>query len=54
MFKTNNNKAKNFLKEQFQKLTKEQQRESLKDFKEKHNRGFHKTLQIEVLNELLA
>lgn len=54
MNKTNNYKAKNFLKEQFKKLTKEQMKESLEDFKEKHNRGFTKTLQIEVLNELLA
>ena len=35
MNKTNNYKAKNFLKEQFKKLTKEQMKESLEDFKEK-------------------
>lgn len=54
MFKTNDYKARNFFKEQFKKLTKEQQQETLTDFKERHSRGFHKTLQIEVLNELLA
>lgn len=50
----NKEKYKNWYKKQFQKLTKEQQEETLTDFKERHSRGFHKTLQIEVLNELLA
>lgn len=46
--------AESFFKEQFSKLTKEQQQETLADFKERDFRGFDKRLQIKVLNELLG